>query len=123
MRIVNFILAVMFLTFAFVQVNDPDPVIWILIYGAMAVLSIMAIFEFYPKKFLIGLLVLYGIYSLVYIPGVLEWLKQDNKALLFDDIAKMQHPYIEESREFLGLIICISVLVFYLVRSGSSRKS
>ncbi|HYI78522.1 MAG TPA: transmembrane 220 family protein, partial [Chryseolinea sp.] len=37
MRIVNFILAVLFLLFAFVQINDPDPVIWILIYGAMAV--------------------------------------------------------------------------------------
>ena len=35
MRIVNFILAIMFLLFAFVQINDPDPVIWILIYGAV----------------------------------------------------------------------------------------
>src|SRR5688572_33447590 len=99
MRIVNFILAVLFLLFAFVQINDPDPVIWILIYGAMAVLSIMAIFEYYPKKFLIGLLVLFVIYGFVYIPGVTEWLRQDNKALLFDDLAKMQHPYIEERSE------------------------
>jgi hypothetical protein len=118
MRIVNFILAVMFLTFAFVQINDPDPVIWILIYGAMAVLSVMAIFEFYPTKFLIGLLVLYFLYSLVYIPGVLEWIRQENKALLFDDLAKMQYPYIEEAREFLGLFICIAVLIFYVIRSG-----
>jgi hypothetical protein len=118
MRIVNFILAVMFLTFAFVQINDPDPVIWILVYGAMAVLCVMAVFEFYPKKFLIGLLVLFALYSLVYIPGVLEWLRQDNKALLFDDLAKMQYPYIEEAREFLGLFICIAVLIFYVIRSG-----
>lgn len=108
----------MFLTFAFVQINDPDPVIWILIYGAMAVLSIMAIFEFYPKKFIIGLLVLFVLYSLVYVPGVLEWLRKDNKALLFDDLAKMQFPYIEEAREFLGLLICVVVLLFYTIRSG-----
>ena len=120
MRIVNFLLAVMFLTFAFVQVNDPDPVIWILIYGAMAVVSIMAIFEFYPMKFLIGLLVFYRLYSLFFIRGVLEWLKQDNKAMLFDDIAKMQHPYIEETREFLGLFICITVLIVYMIRSRKS---
>lgn len=117
MRIVNFLLAAMFLTFAFVQINDPDPVIWILIYGAMAVLSIMAMFEFYPKKFIIGLLVLFIIYSVVYIPGVLEWLRQDNKSLLFDDLAKMQHPYIEEAREFLGLLICIIVLIIFVIRS------
>ena len=30
MRIVNFLLAILFLVFAFVQVNDPDPVLWIL---------------------------------------------------------------------------------------------
>src|SRR5688572_28280829 len=89
MRIVNFILAIMFLLFAFVQINDPDPVIWILIYGAMAVLSIMAIFEFYPTKFTIGLLVLYVLYSIVYMPGVLEWLRRDDKSMLFDDVAKM----------------------------------
>jgi hypothetical protein len=117
MRIVNFILAIMFLTFAFVQINDPDPVVWILIYGAMAVISVMAIFEFYPKKFMIGLLILYVLYSIVYIPGVIEWLKKDNKALLFDDLAKMQFPYIEEAREFLGLLICIVVLTIFLVRS------
>jgi len=107
----------MFLSFAFVQINDPDPVIWILIYGAMAVLSVMAIFEFYRRKFLIGILILFVLYSLVYIPGFLEWCKQDNKALLFDDLAKMQYPYIEETREFLGLLICIIVLVFYLIRA------
>ena len=117
MRIVNFLLAVMFLGFAFVQINDPDPVIWILIYGAMAVTSIMAIFEFYPKKFLIGLLVVYLLYSIVFIPGVLEWLRQENKAVLFDDVAKMQYLYVEEAREFLGLLICIIVLIVYLIRA------
>ena len=123
MRIVNFLFAVMFLTFAFVQINDPDPVIWILIYGAMAVLSIMAMFEFYPRKFIIGLIILFILYGMVYIPGMLEWLRQDNKALLFDDLAKMQHPYIEEAREFLGLLICIGVLIFYAVRSRRKMKS
>ncbi len=117
MRIVNFLLAIMFLGFAFVQVNDPDPVIWILIYGAMAVVCIMAIFNSYSTKFLVGLLVLYVLYCIVFIPGVLEWLRQDNKAALFDDVAKMQHLYIEEAREFLGLLICVSVLVFFLFRS------
>jgi hypothetical protein len=117
MRIVNFILAAMFLIFAFVQINDPDPVIWILIYGAMAVFCIMAIFEFYPGKILAGLLALLILYSFVYIPGVMEWIKQDNKALLFDDVAKMQYPYIEQAREFLGLLICVGVLTLHLVRA------
>ena len=116
-RIVNFLLAVMFLLFAFVQVNDPDPIIWILIYGAMAVLAILAIFEFYPRKVIVGLLIVFVLYSLMYGKGVLEWLRQDDKSMLFDDVAKMQYPYIEEAREFLGLMICVVVLAFYWMRS------
>jgi hypothetical protein len=122
MRIVNFVLAAMFLVFAFVQVNDPDPVIWILIYGIMAIFSIMAIFEFYPKKFLIGVLILFVLYSLVYIPGLQEWLSHGNKSALFDNVAKMENLYIEESREFLGLLICIIVLAFFLFRSRKFSK-
>jgi hypothetical protein len=123
MKVVNFFLAVVFVLFAFVQVNDPDPVIWILIYGAMAVICVLAMFSFYPRKFLIGLLVLFVLYGLVFIPGVIEWLKQDNKSALFDEIAKMRHPYIEETREFLGLFICIAVLVLQLVRAEKLRKT
>lgn len=116
-RIVNFLLAVMFLVFAFVQINDPDPIVWILIYGAMAVLAIMAIFEFYPRKVIIGLLIVFVLYSLMFGKGVLEWLQQEDKSMLFDDVAKMQYPYVEEAREFLGLMICVIVLVVYLIKS------
>jgi hypothetical protein len=122
MKIVNFVLAVMFLAFAFVQVNDPDPIHWILIYGAMAVVSIMAAYEFYPIKFLIGLLVIYAGYSIVFIQGLREWLAQEDKSALFSEIAKMEHLYIEESREFLGLLICMIVLAFYLIRARMTKR-
>jgi len=117
MRILNFLFAVMFLIFAFLQINDPDPIIWILIYGLMAIVCVMAIFEFYPRKILVGLAIVYLLYSIYYFPGVKIWLIQDNKSQLFDNVAKMEHPFIEESREFLGLMINVAVLVFYLVRS------
>lgn len=123
MRIVNFLLAAMFLVFAFVQINDPDPLIWILIYGAMAATSVMAMFSFYPMRFLLVLLVAYVGYSVTYIDGVQEWLKQDNRSELFDEIAKMEHWYIEEAREFLGLMICVVVLVFYLVKARRQRTA
>ena len=122
MRIVNFVLAVMFLGFAFVQFNDPDPVIWILIYGIMAVTCTLAAFEFYSRRFLIALIVVYAVYSLIAVPGLLEWLSLDNKADLFSEEMKAQHPYIEESREFLGILICIIVLGFYLYRSRNRKR-
>lgn len=122
MRVVNFILAIMFLGFAFLQLNDPDPALWILIYGVMAVFCIAAMFEVYSRKAILVVMIVYGIYSLFYIPGVEEWLQQEDQSALFDNVAKMEHLYIEESREFLGLFICIIVLAFYLYRSGRRSK-
>jgi hypothetical protein len=117
MRILNFVLAVMFLIFAFVQVNDPDPILWILIYGAMAVVCILAAFNVYFRKFLIFQGIAYLLYAIYYFPGVEEWITSEDKSMLFDNIAKMEFSYIEESREFLGLSICVAVIIFYLIRS------
>lgn len=122
MRVVNFILAIMFLGFAFLQLNDPDPALWIIIYGVMAVFCIAAMFEVYSRKAILALMIIYAIYSLFYIKGLKEWLQQEDLSVLFDDLAKMEYPYIEESREFLGLLICIIVLAFYLYRSGKRGK-
>ena len=122
MKIVNLILAVMFLAFAFVQINDPDPVLWILIYGGMAVICILAAFKIYNRIVLIILMIGFFVYSLVFLPGVGEWLAQDDQSMLFDDIAKMQHLYVEESREFLGLMICVAVLIMQLIRAKVHKK-
>jgi hypothetical protein len=115
MKIFNFVLAAIFLLFAFVQVNDPDPILWILIYGAMAVLAVLAMFNIYQKNVILVLLVAYIAYSLTLFSGVQQWFQQPDKSVLFDDVAKMEHIYIEEAREFLGLWICILVLIFYWV--------
>lgn len=123
MRIFNFGIAILFLVFAFLQINDPDPFIWILIYGSVSVLAVMAMFSYYPRKVIIILLVLYAAYSVVYFPGMEEWLSREDKTEIFDNLAKMQYAFIEESREFLGLWICNAVLIFYLIRSRSVRRT
>lgn len=117
MKYLSIFFALMFLAFAALQVNDPDPILWILIYGIMAVVSVMAIFDFYNSKLLIGLAVLFLVYMVILFPGVAEWFRQDDKSVLFDDVMKMEHPYIEESREFLGLLICQLVLATYIFRA------
>ena len=120
MKVVNLLLALMFVVFAFLQINDPDPVLWILIYGAMAVVCILAAFRIYSRIALIVLIVLFAGYSIVFFDGVIEWFAQPDKSVLFDDVMKMQYPYIEESREFLGLLICLIVLIVHLVLSRRS---
>lgn len=122
MKIFSSILALMFFSFAFVQLNDPDPVLWIIIYLSMAAICILAIFNKYYKIVMAILAVGYLIYAVILFPGLVEWLQTENKSLLFDDIAKMQHLYIEESREFLGLVICLAVLTVYWFRSTNSKS-
>lgn len=123
MKYLSIFFALMFLAFAALQVNDPDPVLWILIYGVMAVVSVMAIFEYYNRKLMIGLAIVYGIYMVILFPGVAEWLQQDDKSVLFDDVMKMEYPYIEESREFLGLLICQLVLAVCFFRSFRGKTT
>lgn len=121
MRLFNFLLALMFLAFAFVQVNDPDPILWILIYGAMAVNAVMAMFKVYIPKLLAVLALGFAVYGAFLFPGVRDWYNSPDRSLLFDDLAKMQYYYIEEAREFLGLAICVAVCVFYLLLSRKGQ--
>ncbi len=119
MKIVNILLAIMFLAFTYLQFNDPDPVIWILIYGAMAAVCGMAAFKFYIRPVMLILAVGYIVNCIILWPGVMDWLSSPDRSLLFDDLAKMQFPYIEETREFLGLLICIAVLGLYWYKSAN----
>ncbi len=112
----------MFFSFAFVQLNDPDPVLWIIIYLSMAAICILAIFKKYYKIAMAVLAAGYLVYAVILFPGLVEWLQSKDKSLLFDDLAKMQHLYIEESREFLGLVICLAVLTVYWFRSTSLKS-
>jgi hypothetical protein len=121
MKILNFVLTIMFLAFAFVQINDPDPLLWIAIYGSMAVVCILAIFKYYIKPLLWLLIAGFIIYMVILYPGLKEWLAQPDRSILFDDVLKMQYPYIEESREFLGLLICVAVAVMQLVLARKGK--
>jgi hypothetical protein len=122
MRILNSILALMFMAFAFVQVNDPDPILWILIYGVMAIISVMAIFEYFIPALMYALGLGYLVYLVILFPGMMDWYNSPDRSLLFDDLAKMQYTYIEEAREFLGLAICLIVLAFYILRARQAAK-
>jgi hypothetical protein len=121
MKILNIILAIMFLGFALLQFNDPDPFVWTLIYFTMTVVCASAAFnKYYPP-----LMAIQGTVYIIYIgllwSGVNDWIRSPDRSLLFNDLAKMQYPYIEETREVLGLLICLSVLGMLWVRSRKFR--
>ena len=113
MKAIAIISGIIFLVFTVVQFNDPDPLYWIFIYLLTAGFSFAAFFNrFYPKLMLltIGMYLnaAFGLWA-----GVVEWFHSPDRSLLFDDIAKMQHIYIEEAREFLGLMMALAALIYF----------
>ncbi len=113
-NILSGILTFLFGLFAYFQFNDPDPVLWVTIYGAVFLISLLRwINVYYSRRVIWILILLLIIYSTVYIPSILEWLIQPNKEELFGEMYK-DKPYIEESREFFGLVIAVVGLVLHL---------
>jgi len=123
MKIFNLIFCVLFILFAGLQYNDPDPYIWMPIYLFVASLCWLAFRQkFYPKLYLLGitLFVIYAVYLFFSKDGMLDWM-QEHSAENIASGMKATKPWIEATREFFGLIILIVVLLvnyFY-----SRRKS
>jgi len=112
-KVFNLIFCLLFLFSAGLQYNDPDPYIWIPIYLYGAVLCWLAFRnQFYPKLYLLGVIiyVAYATYLFFARDGVLDWIQKHNAENIAGSM-KATKPWIEETREFFGLLILIVVLL------------
>ncbi|MDZ7878768.1 MAG: transmembrane 220 family protein [Saprospiraceae bacterium] len=110
MKILNVILCIIFLLFLGVQYNDPDPYLWIPIYGFVAVVCGFAAVQKYNKTLiLIGLSIL-SVYTLTYIPDFIAWIKMGMPNIV--ETMKAEKSYIELTREFGGLVVCDVALLW-----------
>jgi len=110
MKIFNLIFAFIFLIFATLQYNDPDPFVWIFIYGMMTLTCALAAWGKFYNKTALALALIYLIYAVALAPSAWRLFTSNEPSLLFDGLAKMQNTYIEETRECLGLLTCLAVL-------------
>lgn len=124
MKIFNILFSILFVISALLQYNDPDPYLWIPIYMYGAVLCFYASRkEYFPKAYLTGivLFLFFGIYLFFDKYGVLTWALEHK----FENIGgsmKATAPWIEETREFFGLVILIFVLSVNYIISGKPAK-
>jgi hypothetical protein len=105
MRLVNSIFTILFIVLAATHIQVVDAWKWILLFGTMSILSVMAIFELFFNKILLVLLV-----------GLLAW-----SFFLFphgDEMNLLQ-------TDFAKVILCLLVIILFLLRSWwyNSRKS
>lgn len=107
MKIINALFAVIFILSALIQYNDPDPVLWMAIYGYGALTCALAFAKKDNKIWhLVGIIVflLYAAYLIFVSEGVLSWITKHEAESITGPMAH-EKPWIEFTREFFGLLI------------------
>ena len=109
---------------AVLQYNDPDPVLWILIYLFAALSCYLSIRNLnYPRTNLtaIVLLFIYAVFLFFDKDGVLTWLTEHQAENIAGSM-KASTPWIEETREFFGLTIILTVMSLNFFNSKTKRS-
>jgi hypothetical protein len=115
------IAALLFFTMAAIQLNDPDPLYWVVVYLATAVLSggliIGARLETLSK--VVFGLALAGL--IISGPSVIEYFSAEDYTSIYGKMSG-EKPYIESAREFGGLLIVVIYLALFEAKIGDTNK-
>jgi len=112
MKYLNAFLAVVFALFAAVQFNDTDPLVWIAVYTAVAVLCALAFLGRLSKWPVIVVTVIVAGWMLTLLPGFIDWIRMGTPTIT--GTMKAGDPHIEVVREFLGLAVALLTLLHLL---------
>ena len=109
-RVLNILFALAFFGFAVVNVNDPDPLFWVLAYGSTGLLFALATFGRADRRISGWLCLALAIWMFTLLPGMADWVEADMPSIVEE--MKASEPHIEVVREFLGLCIAVLALLF-----------
>ncbi len=119
MKITNWILSLVFVLFAVVQLNDPDPLKWIILYGGVAGISIMAAMGRYHRYLLLAAMSVCLIWIITLLPDIADWVQRGMPSIVGS--MKAETPYVELAREFFGVVVCGGALAWHWF-SGKRRR-
>lgn len=120
MKLTGRIFAIIFLLFAAVQLNDPDPEIWAPVYGYAAVISALIGFKkvVWPA-IIIGVVGYFAGAVYMFTPDVFgNWISEE----MANQTTDMKTVVMEEGREFWGLVICFIMMTIYMFYAVNKRK-
>lgn len=115
-KIINYVLFIIFVAFAYVQLNDPDGILWFVIYLCVALICLLNNFINIPRLIILIIGVSLLIYSAFHFSLFIEYLQTDNKEEIFGEMV-YEKPYLEGTREFIGLLIAAVAVIFQLKNS------
>ena len=120
MKYLHLFIGLLFIAFALVQINDPDPYLWVLVYLGVALCAIAHFFE-RPLKW-IALIGLVGclVGAVLITPEFIGWLEDGMPSIVTS--MKAETPYIELVREFLGYIIAGIAYGVYFAKSRAIKS-
>lgn len=119
--ILNSIFCISFLGFAYVNLNDDDAYLWVSIYLSAAICCGLAVFgKYYPfvYLFLVAFYLIYAVILFFAKDGVRDWIMKYRRPSLVESMQATK-PYIEQTREFFGLLIITgALLIDYFVAAS-----
>ena len=124
MKVFNITFCFLFIVFAALQYNDPDPYLWVPIYMYTAVLCWLAFRKrYFVKAYLVGIIVYagYAVFKMLDTDGLIDWIKLHHAENIAETM-KAEQPWVEETREFFGLLILILVLTVNYFAAGKKRR-
>ena len=111
-KIIHFIILALFVYCAYVQLNDQDAWIWIILYLSVAILPLLSLLN-YPTRIYARILSLaLGIILLLNYNLLSSWLDAGRPA--FIDYEPTYIREVENIREFIGLVICFFAAMTYI---------
>lgn len=120
-RITGTLLTLMFLAFAGFNMNDPDPLPWVLAYGSVAVVCGAAAMGRSDRRVSGGLCIVLAAWMLAMLPGSVDWLAAGAPSITGQ--MKATEPHIEVMREVLGLLIAVLALLYITATTPGWRPS
>jgi len=119
LKILRYGLAALFAGFALLQLNDPDPAVWLLAYGLVAVCCAAPPASTLTRQlgWLTGGVLL--TLAVVAAPGFAGYLTSGDPGMIVAEMSP-EKPYVEPAREFLGIIIAAAALIG--IRYASSNR-
>lgn len=120
MKFVNIVFVIIFLLSAILQLNDSDPLLWASIYFSGSVLCFLPLIGKGQPAFFwlaMGFYLIYASYLFVTPNGVLSWFTEHNSENIAQSMMA-EKPWVENTREFFGLLILTLAVGFNLVKFG-----
>ncbi len=122
LRLFHALFAALFLLSVAVQYNDPDPLPWVLLYGAACVLALGAVLGRPSTTGSVALLLLAGLWALSLTSSLGAFVSRDLSSTHFE--MKAGDLIEEEARECGGLLlVCLASIVQVMDANARRRRS